>query len=107
MPLTRLGVVRLSAPLAGWRRDRFGERAELAAGGLDAFEDDEQVFQRTRQPIELPHDEGCRLRETDRAACAVRAGVEKRGEPPEPTAACGRSATLSSLKDIIIWSVIS
>ena len=36
----------------------FGERAELAAGGVDAFEDDEQVFERARQPIELPYNEG-------------------------------------------------
>ena len=36
----------------------LGKRAELAAGGLEAFKDDEQVFERARQTIELPHDEG-------------------------------------------------
>jgi len=37
--------------------ERSTKRAELAAGGLEAFEDDEQVFERARQTIELPHDE--------------------------------------------------
>jgi hypothetical protein len=40
------------------RVDRFGERAKIAAGGVDPFEDSEQILERARQAVEkLPDDE--------------------------------------------------
>jgi hypothetical protein len=36
--------------------DRFRERPKLPAGGVELFEDSEQVFERAGHAVELPHD---------------------------------------------------
>src|SRR3546814_3545680 len=71
--------------------DIFGQRAEPGAGFFNAVEDKQQVFQRPRQPVELPDGENIAGLET------VEQSVEFRPIPAaargvvlvDPGAACG------------------